>query len=110
MGIKRKKPIVVCVDNVGAIFMSENVNVDSRHHYIREIVEDGFIKITFVKSKENKSDIFTKNVGQDIYLLHVVNYIFDKKKIYVDWNIEGRVLVILERVNSISQSTDGVCH
>ncbi len=41
--------------------------------------------IIFVKSKENKSDIFTKNVNQDNYLLlHVMNYIFDKKKIYVD--------------------------
>jgi hypothetical protein len=41
MGIKVKKPIIVCVNNVGATFMSENVtatsrtkHVDARYHYI----------------------------------------------------------------------------
>ena len=88
-------PIVVCVDNVGAIFMSENVSatsrtkhVDARYHYVREFVEDGFIKIVFVKSKENKSDIFTKNVTQDIYSLHVTNYVISKEKL-TNKNEEG---------------------
>jgi hypothetical protein len=42
------------VDNVGAIFMAENVtmstrrrHVDVRYHFVREFVEDGFIKIIF---------------------------------------------------------------
>jgi hypothetical protein len=30
-------------------------------------VEDGIIKIEFVKSMENDSDIFTKNVMREIY-------------------------------------------
>ena len=95
IGIKVQMPIVVCVDNVGAIFMSENVSatsrtkhVDARYHYVREFVEDGFIKIVFVKSKENKSDIFTKNVTQDIYSLHVTNYVISKEKL-TDKNEEG---------------------
>jgi len=55
MGIPVKSPIIVRVDNVGAIFMSENVttsprmkHVDIRYHFVREYVEDGFIEIIFV--------------------------------------------------------------
>jgi hypothetical protein len=56
MGIEIELPIVVRVDNIGAIFMSENVSttsktrhVDVRYHYVREYVEDGFVKIVFVR-------------------------------------------------------------
>ncbi len=85
IGIQVKTPIVVHVDNVGAIFMSENVSatqrtkhVDARYHYVREFIEEGFIKIIFVKTEENKSDIFTKNVNQQIYEKHVEDYIMSK--------------------------------
>ena len=54
------------------IFMSQNASTgvrtrheDIRYHFIRENVEDGIIKIEFVKSNDNDSDIFTKNVYQD---------------------------------------------
>ena len=50
LGIAVKLPIVVRVDNVGAIFMAENVStsvrtrhVDTRYHFVREMIEDGFI-------------------------------------------------------------------
>jgi hypothetical protein len=38
-------------------------------------VEDGIIKIEFVKSIDNDSDIFTKNVNQEIYEKHVKNFL-----------------------------------
>jgi hypothetical protein len=63
---------VVKTDNIGALFMSQNAStgvrtrhVDTRYHFIRENVEDGIIKIEFVKSDDNDSDIFTKNVNQE---------------------------------------------
>jgi hypothetical protein len=34
-------------------------------------VEDGIIKIELVKSNDNDSDIFTKNVNQEMYERHV---------------------------------------
>jgi hypothetical protein len=40
-------------------------------------VEDGIIKIKFVRSMENDSDIFTKNVTQEIYEKHVQNFLED---------------------------------
>jgi hypothetical protein len=54
IGIPVKLPVIVRVDNVGAIFFAENVtmstrthHVDMRYHFLTEFVEDGFIKIIF---------------------------------------------------------------
>jgi len=76
-GINVILPIKVRVDNIGAIFMSENVttsnrtkHVDIRYNYVREFVEDGFIEISFVRSEDNRADIFTKNVLKDILWRH----------------------------------------
>jgi len=51
-------PMVVHVDNVGAIFIAKNVtmsqctkHMDECYHYIREFIEDGFIKIIFVRQE-----------------------------------------------------------
>jgi hypothetical protein len=73
-GIKVKLPIIVRVDNIGAIFMTENVStssqtkhVDVKYQFVREYVEDGFIKIILGRSEHNVSDGFTNNVTGDIY-------------------------------------------
>ena len=86
MGIPVKLPVVVRVDNVGAIFMAENVttstrtrHVDVRYHFVREFVEDKFIKIVFVRTTENHSDIFTKNVTGDLYDIHTGTFLGKKK-------------------------------
>jgi hypothetical protein len=82
--IKVKLPIVVKTDNVGAIFMSENAStgvrtrhVDTRYHFVREFIEDGFIKVEFVRSNENDADIFTKNVSYEVYERHMKNFLAD---------------------------------
>jgi hypothetical protein len=53
--IKVSLPIIIKTDNIGAIFMAENSltgvrtrHVDTRYHFIREFIEDGFIKVEFV--------------------------------------------------------------
>ena len=38
-------------------------------------MEEGFIKIIFVKSEENLGDGFTKNIFDDIYERHIGNFI-----------------------------------
>ena len=77
VGIKVSLPIIVRVDNIGAIFMSKNIttagrtkHVDVRFKYVNEYVEEGIVKIIFVRSNENDSDIFTKNLGGDLYAKH----------------------------------------
>jgi hypothetical protein len=91
MGIPVRLPIVVRVDNVGAIFMSENVSassrtkhIDIRYHFVREFVADKFIKIIFVRTDENVSDGFTKNVSGDIYDRHCKEFIAER-----DRNFQG---------------------
>jgi len=49
-----KLPIIVTIDNVGAIFMSENAwtrvqtrHVDTCYNFLQEFIEDGFITIEF---------------------------------------------------------------
>jgi sulfatase maturation enzyme AslB (radical SAM superfamily) len=49
-------------------------HVDTRYHFVRENLEDGIIKIEFVKSVDNESDIFTKNVTQEIYQKYVEKF------------------------------------
>ena len=70
IGIDIELPITVKVDNVGAIFMSENTStsrqtkhVDVRYRYVNEMMMDGFLKIKFVQTEEHVADIFTKKIS-----------------------------------------------
>ncbi len=87
LGIKVKTPIIVRVDNIGAIFMGENINtsqktkhVDIRYKFVNEFVMDKFIKIIFVKTAENKADIFTKNVTGELHKKHTRDMIGEVKE------------------------------
>ena len=82
IGINITLPTVVCVDNVGAIFMSENTltsgrtkHVDICYWYVNEMVIDRFLKIVFVKTKENVMEIFTKNVTSEVYKTLVKSFL-----------------------------------
>ena len=91
IGMEVALPIIVHVDNVGTIFMSENVtatartrHVDARYHFVREYVKDGYIKIQFVKTANNQSDGFTKNVNPDTNASHTQHYLAKKDWITMD--------------------------
>ena len=47
-------------------------HVDVREHYVRQYVEDGLVKIVFVKSEENEADIYTKNIYGTIFKKHAM--------------------------------------
>jgi hypothetical protein len=86
LSIPVKIPVIVRVDNVGAIFLAENVttsqrtrHIDVRYHFVREFVMDGFIKIVFVRTAENKSDMFTKNVNGDTYDAHSKDFVWTRE-------------------------------
>lgn len=85
MGIPVHFPITVRVDNMGAIFMSENVNtsqrtkhIDIRYHFIREFVLDGYIQIIFVRTIDNDADIFTKNLTEELHKRHSTKMLTEK--------------------------------
>ena len=77
MNITVELPITVHVDNVGAIWLSNNRNtrdrtkhIDIRTSFVKEYQEDGKIIIKFVKSEDNEADIFTKNTTNIIFQKH----------------------------------------
>lgn len=80
LNVQMMYPMIVRVDNVGAMFLANNPalnqrtkHISVRQHFIREHVENGLIKIIFVKSKFNTADIFTKNLSQELYIRHSTN-------------------------------------
>ena len=88
MKVNVKLPITVHIDNVGAIFMATNQtssdrtkHVDVRYHFVREFIEDGVVKIKFVRSKENDADLFTKNVNGELYDKHSQKLVWSKSTV-----------------------------
>lgn len=70
-------PIIVNVDNIGAVYLSKNAttgsrtkHIDTRYHFVREYIEDGIVKVQFVRSEENHADIFTKNLNTEAFGRH----------------------------------------
>ena len=75
-------PIVVNLDNMGAVFMSKIINtmglskhIGVRAKCVNEYVEDGVLKIVYDKSEENDADIFTKNSGSELHSKHAVKFV-----------------------------------
>ena len=65
------------IDNIGAIFLAENQNssdrtkhIDTRYHFVRQYIRDETVMIEFVRSHDNDSDIFTKNMTSEIHHRH----------------------------------------
>lgn len=63
--------VPIYCDNQGAIFISSNPvtekrskHIDIRYHYIRDVQEQGLVKVEYVRTDENIADIFTKNLGR----------------------------------------------
>jgi hypothetical protein len=64
---EEKKPVTISCDNQGAIALAKDnkyhartKHIDLRYHFIREAVEDGKIKVKYIPTDDNVSDIFTK--------------------------------------------------
>ncbi|GKE48441.1 hypothetical protein Tco_1479699 [Tanacetum coccineum] len=54
--------IALCCNNVQH---SRSKHIDIHHHFIREQVENGVVKIYFVKTKYQLADIFTKALPRE---------------------------------------------
>ncbi|KAL7572873.1 hypothetical protein ACA910_004527 [Epithemia clementina (nom. ined.)] len=81
-------PVTVYVDNIGAIWLANNQNtsertkhIDVRSHYVREYIEDGIVKIIFVKSEDNDADIETKNVSPQLQEKHSRKMIWKRDEV-----------------------------
>ena len=95
MDIEVELPITVHVDNVGAIWLSNNrttsdrtKHIDIRTSFVKEYQEDGKIIIKSVKSEENEADIFTKNTTNVIFSNHQKKLAWDKANVDYEMNQE----------------------
>jgi hypothetical protein len=50
--------------------MHRPVFIDTRYHFVREFIEDSSIKVEFVRSVGNDTDIFKNNVTHDFCETH----------------------------------------
>ena len=88
MNIEVELPITVHVDNLGAIWLSNNrttsdrtKHIDIRTSFGKEYQEDGKIIIKLVKSEDNEADIFTKNTTNTIFQKHQKKLVWDKGEV-----------------------------
>ena len=45
-------------------------HIDIRHHFVRELVKDGTIKITWVQTQNQVADILTKGTSTQVFQHH----------------------------------------
>ena len=83
-GEKVKYPITVYFDIVGAIYLAYNEkisrrtkHVDTRTNFVWNDVENGTIKIIFVRSEDNDADVFTKNTSENTYNKHTRKFMIE---------------------------------
>ena len=82
MGLKVELPMLLEMDNKGAVDLANNYSVggrtrhvDVRFFYLRELKEEGLMVIRHVPGIENDADIFTKNVDAQTFERHLPAYV-----------------------------------
>ena len=68
------KPAILYCDNTSAINIPKNLVIHAKtkhiaikYHYVRELVEDKEVKIEYINTKEQTTDIFTKLLCKDAF-------------------------------------------
>ena len=81
--IKVDLPMVVLIDNIGAIKMLDSKHIDTRFHWIKQYIDENKVKVNYVKSENNVANILTKNLQPRLFEKHasklVTNIVEDKQ-------------------------------
>ena len=63
--------VKILVDNKSALELTRNLvhnsrskHIDTRHHFIRDCMEEGLVKFEYVKTEDQLADLFTKSLGR----------------------------------------------
>jgi hypothetical protein len=82
MGLKVKKPMILEMDNKGAVDLSKNWSVSGRtrhdcirQSFLRELVEEGLIEVVWIPTDKNSADLFTKNLQGPVFEKHAREYV-----------------------------------
>ena len=75
LGLKVKKPMILEIDNKGAVDIANNWSAGGRTRHIkmnflRDLKEQGIIRIIWIAGEENEADLFTKNLGGPAFNKH----------------------------------------
>jgi hypothetical protein len=77
MGLSVKKPMVLEVDNKGAIDWVNSWSIggrmrhiDVRHAFLRDLREDGILVVRWIAGPDNSSDLLTKNLPGPLFEKH----------------------------------------
>lgn len=75
LGIKLKLPVTLRCDNLStihlssrSIFHSRTKHIELHHHWIREQVEKGAIKLKHIPTNEMLADLLTKTLGKKMFI------------------------------------------
>jgi hypothetical protein len=81
IGLQVEKPMIMELDNKGAIDLGNSWSasgrtrhIDTRHHFLRELKEEGLLEFRWLSTNDMSSDIFTKNTSGPIFKRHVKVY------------------------------------
>jgi len=76
-GVESIEPTIIFDDNQGAIALTKNPQYHARakhynvnHHFIREHIKNGELKIEYIPTRLQKADIFTKQLGKVVFEEH----------------------------------------
>ena len=68
------QPPLLYSDSITALLLTDesspyqrSKHIDTRYHYIRDILQKGEIQVDYVPSEENPADIFTKALAADLH-------------------------------------------
>jgi hypothetical protein len=81
MELKVALPMIVAVDNKGAVDLANGwsnsggtKHMDVRIMFVRELKEEGIVKVIWIPTAENESDIFTKNTDAKTFNKHIKTF------------------------------------
>jgi hypothetical protein len=82
IGLRAELPMLLEIDNSGAVDLANNWNtggrtrhVDVRNYFLRELRDEGVIRVSHVPGDENDADIFTKNTETRVFEKHIPMYV-----------------------------------
>ena len=77
---EQNQPTPIFCDSNSAIALSRNhvfhkrsKHIDTRYHFIRELINNNEINVEFCTSRNQFADLFTKPLGKDLFELHRKN-------------------------------------
>jgi hypothetical protein len=81
MGLKVKKPMILEVDNKGAINLTHNWSVGGRtchmevqQYFLHDLKEENVILAKWISGDSNSSDLFAKNLAGPLFEKHMATY------------------------------------